>query len=70
VTVVGQVIRVDVIDRTDREPVLRETTPGQENGRGLRIVDALATEWGVEQMPHGKRVWFRIDPGLRKDSSG
>jgi anti-sigma regulatory factor (Ser/Thr protein kinase) len=70
VTVVGQVVRVDVFDRNEREPVLQETTAGEEHGRGLRIVDALATEWGVEPMPHGKRVWFRIDPGLRKDGSG
>jgi anti-sigma regulatory factor (Ser/Thr protein kinase) len=71
VTVVGQVVRVDVFDRAQREPVMqREMSPGQEHGRGLRIVDSLASEWGVDQMPHGKRVWFRIDPGLRKDESG
>jgi anti-sigma regulatory factor (Ser/Thr protein kinase) len=67
VTVVGKVVRVDVFDRTERQLVMRDTGPGQEHGRGLHIVDKLASEWGVEAVPGGKRVWFRIDPGLRKD---
>jgi hypothetical protein len=30
------------------------------SGRGLQIVDHLATDWGVERVPHGKRVWFEL----------
>lgn len=70
VTVVGKTVRVDVFDRAERAPVLREMDQGEEHGRGLRIVDSLASEWGVEAVPGGKRVWFRIDPGLRKTGSG
>ena len=30
-----------------------------EHGRGLFLVDALATEWGIEPLEGGKHVWFR-----------
>ncbi len=29
-----------------------------EGGRGLRLVELLATAWGVEPLSAGKRVWF------------
>lgn len=31
-------------------------------GRGLHIVDALSTRWGVTQQPPGKVVWFELNP--------
>jgi anti-sigma regulatory factor (Ser/Thr protein kinase) len=31
-------------------------------GRGLVIVDALTTEWGVRETEHGKEVWARVAP--------
>ncbi len=33
----------------------------RENGRGLALVDALATAWGTEHDRTGKKVWFRLD---------
>ncbi len=33
----------------------------RENGRGLAMVDALATAWGTEHDRTGKKVWFRLD---------
>ena len=30
------------------------------DGRGLQIVDALATTWGVETGSEGKTVWFEM----------
>jgi anti-sigma regulatory factor (Ser/Thr protein kinase) len=32
-----------------------------EHGRGLAIVDALASSWGVASQDAGKAVWFDID---------
>jgi anti-sigma regulatory factor (Ser/Thr protein kinase) len=32
-----------------------------EGGRGLRLLDELAAEWGVEWLPIGKAVWFEVD---------
>lgn len=36
---------------------------------GLRIVDTVASRWGVDTSPYGKSVWFELDrvgprPGL------
>ena len=38
--------------------------PGATGGRGLMIVDALASTWGVipNDPPPGKTVWFRLAP--------
>jgi hypothetical protein len=30
------------------------------SGRGLRLVDALATNWGVETSREGKIVWAEL----------
>ena len=56
-------IRVAV---TDPEPyawlVVRAAGPEDENGRGLVLLDAVATRWGVEQGPEGKTVWCELPP--------
>ena len=33
-----------------------------EGGRGLWLVDRLASSWGVSTQAHGKAVWFVLDP--------
>lgn len=33
----------------------------EERGRGLLLVDQLATYWGTLHYPDGKGVWFRLD---------
>lgn len=44
-----------------RDPVLHVGDAGSiAAGRGLLIVDAIADEWGVLQLSHGKEVWFRL----------
>lgn len=35
--------------------------PSSEHGRGLTIVDALASSWGVSPRYVGKAVWFELD---------
>ncbi|WP_352231259.1 ATP-binding protein [Actinomadura sp. NBRC 104412] len=43
-------------------PRLREASDDAESGRGLRIVDQLATQWGTEIDAHGGNlVWFEVD---------
>ncbi|WP_181871565.1 ATP-binding protein [Sphaerisporangium album] len=33
----------------------------EEHGRGLFLIDALATRWGVQPCPTGKIVWLERD---------
>ena len=53
---------------TDTSPVVprpREAGPGEERGRGLAIVSALATESGVRATEDGKTSWFTLALGDR-----
>jgi anti-sigma regulatory factor (Ser/Thr protein kinase) len=52
------------IEVVDSEPTVelasRNTDVMCERGRGLAIVDALASAWGVEPRLVGKAVWFEL----------
>ncbi|MFI0780327.1 ATP-binding protein [Streptomyces sp. NPDC021212] len=53
-------IRIEVSDaRDDRLPLKPSaTTPDDESGRGLLLIDLLATRWGTTpRVPVGKTVW-------------
>lgn len=54
-------VRIEVVDRAPVTP-LRPSQPDhdEESGRGLHLVDTLASAWGVEPMEHGKSVWFEV----------
>ncbi|WP_405735594.1 ATP-binding protein [Streptomyces sp. NBC_00028] len=59
------VLRVEVTDaRGDRIPQLHDPVSGDaESGRGLRIVEAYAERWGVEEAAAGgKTVWAEVAP--------
>lgn len=53
-------VSVSVSDAGPGLPTLRPARRSAEHGRGLVIVDVLADQWGVEALPTGKRVWFRM----------
>jgi two-component sensor histidine kinase len=53
-------IRGEVEDRGRGRVAVREIADGR-GGFGLRIVDAVASSWGVYE--GSTHVWFRIDPG-------
>jgi anti-sigma regulatory factor (Ser/Thr protein kinase) len=57
----GEIVRVEVADDSPQMPVPRVPTFDAVTGRGLMIVEALATSWGVEPSGSGKTVWFEID---------
>jgi anti-sigma regulatory factor (Ser/Thr protein kinase) len=54
-------LRVSVLDESPLAPEGTEPEPLAERGRGLRIVDALSTAWGVVPDGAGKRVWFELE---------
>ena len=57
-------VRVRVSDNDDHPPEI--TVPSDAHGRGLRIVNALADDWGVDPDPvQGKTVWFELHPRAR-----
>ncbi|MCW2571839.1 MAG: uncharacterized protein JWO88_1897 [Frankiales bacterium] len=59
----GHGVRVDVHDEEARLPVAPDVGHGAESGRGMLLVDAVATESGVEQIEgDGKVVWARVEP--------
>jgi two-component sensor histidine kinase len=59
-TVGADDVYLSVEDPSRALPKPRHASPDDAGGRGLRIVDALTRDWGVELTPRGKRVWARI----------
>ncbi len=56
-----QPLRVDISDASPALPVLRNGEGHlRDSGRGLHLVDALATAWGVIPRTAGKTVWFEL----------
>jgi anti-sigma regulatory factor (Ser/Thr protein kinase) len=53
-------IRVEVDDDSGAPPVLLEQGPHEESGRGIFLVESLATEWGWSARERGKTVWFVV----------
>ncbi|GAB2731206.1 hypothetical protein GCM10027273_07230 [Nocardioides pakistanensis] len=56
-------IKVSVVDGSPHSPVRREYDAVAATGRGVRLLDALSGDWGVELGDSGKRVWFRLQSG-------
>jgi anti-sigma regulatory factor (Ser/Thr protein kinase) len=74
-TLSEQWLRISVVDGSALHPVVRAFETGASRGRGMRLVEAIAARWGVEDHADGKRVWFELAaPGLgsatRGDGSG
>jgi hypothetical protein len=70
-------LRIEVFDEAPGVPVPLHPGhfPAQAGpaavGRGLRIVDAISTEWGVRNNPSGgKSVWFKPSPTETSDPAG
>lgn len=58
-------VRVEVSDGSPSAPVLRRYEDEAMTGRGLALVEELATRWGVDDRPQGgKAVWFELDQQL------
>ncbi len=44
----------------EHQPQVRHPGPEETNGRGLLLVDQLASRWGSDRTGRGKAVWFRV----------
>ncbi|HEV8624250.1 MAG TPA: ATP-binding protein [Acidimicrobiia bacterium] len=57
------IVRVEVTDPDDRLPSMATLDTEALGGRGLVIVNGLASAWGVERTADGgKTVWFELSP--------
>lgn len=58
----GPVVRIAVCDASAARPEPLDPEGSSVGGRGLRIVELLADDWGVEELDDGKAVWveFRL----------
>jgi serine/threonine-protein kinase RsbW len=60
---IGHGVTIGVDDENPDPAVVREPRPLAESGAGMRLVEALADEWGVASRGDGqpgKRVWFSL----------
>ena len=58
------IIRVEIHDGSaSTSPALRKARATDHDGRGLAIIEALASRWGTEPTRGGKFVWFELSDG-------
>jgi hypothetical protein len=55
----GESVRIAVRDASAVVPTRRASSLGI-SGRGLELVNALASSWDVEMLPEGKEVWAEL----------
>jgi anti-sigma regulatory factor (Ser/Thr protein kinase) len=63
-------VRISVTDQGEGTPQLRHAASTDTDGRGLGIVAAFATEWGVDMGPESKTVWFTVPADSRELTTG
>src|SRR5689334_6614933 len=54
-----QRLRVGIADGSSIVPAVADAARA-DGGLGLRIVDSFADEWGIDDRPDGKVVWFSL----------
>jgi len=60
---------VEVFDADMRLPRIRTAAETDEGGRGLYLVDQLATRWGSRPTKDGKAVWFEVPVNAARDAA-
>lgn len=64
VLVLPDAVRVQVANAGRGDPAPLPAGPFAENGRGLRWIDALSEDWGVERTG-ATHVWFQVPRATR-----
>jgi anti-sigma regulatory factor (Ser/Thr protein kinase) len=60
VRIADSTVRVLVSDTGGGTPTVGHPEPTAASGRGLALVEALASDWGTLNRPDGKTVWFEV----------
>ena len=55
-------VRVEVADESASSVSQRNYSADATTGRGVGLVDVLATDWGIRSHAYGKTVWFEVIP--------
>lgn len=59
-------VRVEVTDPDPTLPLVKAGNARRIGGHGMRLVDALASAWGIDLHPGvGKTVWFEMPVAAR-----
>jgi DNA-binding NarL/FixJ family response regulator len=61
VRLLGDRVRVEVVDHATSMIRRRPDDPTATSGRGTGLVDALSNSWGVDDVASGKKVWFELN---------
>lgn len=56
----GSGLRVEVSDASRAVLITRHHSGFAATGRGLRLVESMASRWGVFETAAGKTVWFEL----------
>jgi len=54
-------LRCEVTDGSSVRPRVRRHSAEATTGRGLQLLESVATSWGVQSAGGGKTVWFELD---------
>ena len=63
------ILRVAVSDGSSIVPAITDLAD-ESGGLGLRMVDNLASEWGIETHQDGKVVWFTLNESATRKAEG
>lgn len=55
-------LRIEVSDQSETEPHVDDARPAHLGGHGMKLVELLATDWGVRRdgPTNGKTVWMTM----------
>jgi anti-sigma regulatory factor (Ser/Thr protein kinase) len=56
-----RLLLIRVWDGNSQLPARRDAEPDDDSGRGLMLVEYLASEWGAYEKAHGKVVWALLE---------
>ncbi len=56
------VVRIEVVDGDAGTPEPQPFSAVAETGRGIVIVSAISSSWGIEAQPQGKITWAELRP--------
>ncbi len=63
ISATAQTLRVEIADDNSRHPKAAPPDIDALDGRGVAILQMLATAWGVRDNDTGKTVWFELATG-------